>query len=317
MTTSSEVARFPSPSNRPTPRGKPVSITNGDGDQSATPPPAVISLAGEHHEEQKGSSQSIAAVERAIDVLLLFGRDTRPDLGVTEISTDLGLSKAAVHRILTSLRSRDLITLDPATRRYALGPASLSLGRAYLARIDVRSMAAPELALLSSESHETATLSIRNGDARMYVEQVVPNREVRMEVAIGVPYPLHAGASSKAFLAYLSDDEIDSYIARNRLHAMTESTITDAAALRAELAEIRARGYASSRGERMSGAASVAAPVFDQSGRPIAVLSLSGPTERFASVADEALALLRVSTDRLSARMGFAPELASPRPAAR
>lgn len=270
-----------------------------------TPTPTVISLAGDHHEEQKGSSQSIAAVERAIDVLLLFGRDTRPDLGVTEISTDLGLSKAAVHRILTSLRSRDLITLDPSTRRYALGPASLGLGRAYLARIDVRAMAAPELALLSAESRETATLSIRNGDARMYVEQVVPNREVRMEVAIGVPYPLHAGGSSKAFLAYLTDEEVDSYVARNNLQAMTDSTITDVASLREELAEIRERGYATSRGERMAGAASVAAPVFDQSGRPIAVLSLSGPVERFLPLVAEAAELLLVSTARLSARMGW------------
>jgi len=238
-------------------------------------------------------------------VLLLFGRDTRPDLGVTEISTDLGLSKAAVHRILTSLRSRDLITLDPATRRYALGPASLSLGRAYLARIDVRAMAAPELALLSSESRETATLSIRNGDSRMYVEQVVPNREVRMEVAIGVPFPLHAGASSKAFLAYLTDDEVDSYVTRNRLQAMTDATITDIDAMRRELSEIRERGYATSRGERMAGAASVAAPVFDQGGRPIAVLSLSGPAERFMPIAKDAASLLLVSTVRLSARMGY------------
>src|SRR6478752_5505307 len=294
-------------SDRPAPpsrQGKPVSQPTAD--PAATPTPAVISLAGDHHDEQKGSSQSIAAVERAIDVLLLFGRDVRPDLGVTEISTDLGLSKAAVHRILTSLRSRDLITLDPSTRRYALGPASLGLGRAYLARIDVRSMAAPELALLSAESRETATLSIRNGDGRMYVEQVVPNREVRMEVAIGVPYPLHAGALSKAFLAYLTDEEVDSYVSRNRLQAMTDSTITDVRALREELADIRARGYATSRGERMAGAASVAAPVFDQGGRPIAVLSLSGPAERFVPLLDEVVALLHVSTDRLSARMGYA-----------
>ena len=292
-------------------RGSTVSLPTAPDPEVENASPTVISLAGGHHDEQKGSSQSIAAVERAIDVLLLFGRDTRPDLGVTEISTDLGLSKAAVHRILTSLRSRDLITLDPSTRRYALGPASLSLGRAYLARIDVRAMAAPELALLSAESHETATLSIRNGDARMYVEQVVPNREVRMEVAIGVPYPLHAGSSSKAFLAFLTEEEVASYVARNHLQPMTEGTITDDAALRAELEEIRRRGFATSRGERMAGAASVAAPVFDQSGRPIAALSVSGPAERFIPTVDRAAALLLESTARLSARMGYAADAAN------
>ncbi len=58
-------------------------------------------------------------------------------------------------------------------------------------------MASPELAWLSAESRETATLSIRNGDSRMYVDQVVPDREVRMEVAIGVPYPCTRAARAR------------------------------------------------------------------------------------------------------------------------
>ena len=255
-------------------------------------------------DEAKPGSQSIAAVERAIDVLLLFGLGGKGDLGVTEISSELGLSKAAVHRILTSLRSRDLIALDTESRRYQLGPAALGLGRAYLQRIDVRSMAAPELAWLSAESSETATLSIRTGDVRMYVDQVIPDREVRMEVALGVPYPLHAGASSKAFLAYLQPAELDAYIARSGLSRMTDATVTDEKALRAELAEIRGRGYALSFGERMAGAASAAAPVLDHENRPSAVVSVAGPVERFRSEVDRAVALLLEATGRLSTKMG-------------
>jgi DNA-binding IclR family transcriptional regulator len=254
--------------------------------------------------EEEPRSQSIAAVERAIDVLLLFGPGGRGELGVTEISAELGLSKAAVHRILTSLRSRDLVALDPDSRRYSLGPAALGLGRAYLARIDVRSMAAPELAWLSAESGETATLSIRTGDVRMYVDQVIPAREVRMEVAVGVPYPLHAGASSKAFLAYLPAAEVDAYLGRAALSRMTDATVTDEAALRRELGEIRERGYALSFGERQAGAASAAAPVLDHDGKPVAVVSVSGPAERFREEVETATALLLEATGRLSARMG-------------
>jgi IclR family acetate operon transcriptional repressor len=281
-----------------------------EGDDVTTTQDPVTVLGADDHEHHAGakSSQSIAAVERAIDVLQLFGRDTRPTLGVTEIATTLGLSKAAVHRILTSLRTRDLITLDVATRRYALGPAALGLGRAYLARIDVRGMAAPELAQLCERVGETATLSVRNGDSRMYVEQVVPDREVRVEVAIGVPYPLHAGASSKAFLAFLGEDEVDSYLQRNLLKAMTSATVTDDDELRAGLAEIRRRGYATSTGERMSGAAAVAAPVLDQGGRPVAVLSVSGPAERFGTLLENARGPLLEATARLSTAMGWKPD---------
>ncbi len=256
-------------------------------------------------EDGRGTSQTIAAVERAIDVLLLFTAAGHAELGVTEVAGELGLSKAAVHRILTSLRSRDLISLEPESRRYRLGPAALSLGRAYLSRIDVRSMAAPELAWLSSESGETATLSIRSGDIRMYVDQVVPPREVRMEVAVGQPYPLHAGASSKAFLAFLGREEIDAYIARSGLAAMTDKTVTDEKQLRTELAGIRRRGYSLSFGERQAGAASVAAPILDHEGQPAAVVSVAGPGERFRAEVDRAVELLLAATARLSERMGY------------
>lgn len=258
-------------------------------------------------DEARPTSQTIAAVERAIDVLLLFASSGRAELGVTEISSELTLSKAAVHRILSSLRSRDLVSLDLDSRRYRLGPAALSLGRAYLARIDLRSMAAPELAWLCEQSQETATLSIRSGDIRMYVDQVVPDREVRMEVALGMPYPLHAGASSKAFLAFLPPDEIDDYVERSGLAAMTTQTVTDERVLRQELADARRLGYTVSFGERQAGAASVAAPVLDHEGRVAAVVSVAGPAERFREQLPHAVELLLAATHRLSERLGHVP----------
>jgi IclR family transcriptional regulator, acetate operon repressor len=121
-------------------------------------------------------SQTIATVERAIDVLALFTRTDSRTLGVTEIAGELGLSKAAVHRILASLRGRGLISLDEASRRYALGPMALALGNAYQSRVDVREAAAGELRRLSADAQETATLSVLAGESRVYVDQVTPDR---------------------------------------------------------------------------------------------------------------------------------------------
>ncbi|WP_093609033.1 IclR family transcriptional regulator [Actinoplanes philippinensis] len=257
--------------------------------------------------EEESQSRSIAAVERAMDVLLHFGRTDQPDLGVTEIATALGLTKAAVHRILTALRSRELITVDPVTRRYALGHAAVALGRAYLARTDVRAMAAPELKRLSERTHETATLSMRRGDTRLYVDQVVSDQELRLEVSLGIPFPLNAGASSKAFLAFLPDFEVDAYIARHPLEAVTDKTIVDPARLRKDLAAIRKRGYATSLGERQAGAASVAAPIFDHDGRVVAVIGLAGPALRFRPDTEETVTGLLAAAARISAQLGHRP----------
>lgn len=252
--------------------------------------------------EENGRSQSIATVERALDVLLLFGQSSQRDHGVTEIAGELGLSKAAVHRILTSLRSRGLVVLDESTRRYALGPAALRLSGVYTEQLDIRAVAAPELSWLSQQTQETATLSIRTGDLRTYIDQVVPDREIRMEVTLGVPYPLHAGSSSKAFLAFLPKDEIEQYVARHTLQALTDRTITDLQRLRRDLAVARKRGYTMSIGERQPGAASIAAPVLDHA-RPVAVVSVSGPAERFRTEIPRCAELLLQATARLSALM--------------
>ncbi|MFY1698377.1 MULTISPECIES: IclR family transcriptional regulator [unclassified Solwaraspora] len=253
----------------------------------------------------EASSATIAAVERAADVLLLFGRLPGDDLGVTEIAEELGLSKAAVHRVLASLRGRGLISLDENTRRYSLGVEALRLGLRYLERIDVRHMGRAYLQELRDRTNETATLSVLAGARhRVYVDQVTPAREVIMSVNLGEPYPLHAGASSRAFLAYLPAPRIEEYLAASELEAVTPLTVTDVQRLREELAQVRAQGWARSAAERKEGAASVAAPVFGHDGVPLAVISVCGPMERFSDEFDVCRdAVLEVAA-RFSERCG-------------
>jgi DNA-binding IclR family transcriptional regulator len=125
-----------------------------------------------------------------------------------------------------------------------------------------------------------------------------------MTVSIGKPYPLHAGSSSKVFLAFMSDAEIDEYLAGSLEH-LTSSTQTDKRKLRKELKMIRERGWADSAGERQTGAASVAAPVFGATGEAVAVISVCGPVERFEPEKDLCVEKMLATTARLSSRMGY------------
>lgn len=248
--------------------------------------------------------ESLGSLERAVAVLDLFATTGSPTLGVTEIARQLTLPKAVVHRILSSLRAAGYVNFDEGSHRYRLGSAVLRLGAAYLRQLDVRDLARGPMEELSEATHETSTLSIRSGWTRVYVHQVVPRTDVRMEVELGRPYPLHAGSSSKAFLAYLSEPEIDDYLARP-LVALTPNTIVDPEALRREVALVRARGFAVSRGERQPDAASVAAPILDANGRPVAVMSVCGPIERFQRRADNAAGHLLEVTRSLSGAFGY------------
>lgn len=251
-------------------------------------------------------SKTIAAVERAADVLSLFARSERATLGVTEIAQELHLPKAVVHRILTSLRGREFVELEEDSRRYRLGPTALALGTRYLDRIDIRELALDAMRRLSAQTDETATFSIRHASSRVYIDQVTPNREVKMTVLLGQPFPLHAGGSSKAFLAFLEAGEQEDYLRNHELTRMTPRTVTDPDKLRGELATIRRQGYATSLGERQAGAGSVAAPILDRHGHPVAVMSVCGPVERFSGEVVKAVApLLLQETRALSAKLGY------------
>ncbi|MFV2000110.1 MAG: IclR family transcriptional regulator [Acidimicrobiia bacterium] len=250
------------------------------------------------------TGQTIASVERAADVLNVFTELDGATVGVTELAQHLGLSKAVVHRILTSLRVKGFVGIDESTHRYSLGPAALALGLTYLQQIDVRDEARSVLRGLSERTNETATLSVRRGDVRIYVDQITPPREVKMTVQLGHPYPLHAGGSSKALLAHLPESAIDEYLI-GPLDALSSVTITDPDEIREELERIRTQGYAVSFGERQEGASSIAAPVFDHENHPIAAISVCGPVERFREKIDDIAPILLEATRQLSRKLGW------------
>lgn len=245
-------------------------------------------------------------VARAIDILNLFGEPGVVDLGVTEIAERLEISKAVIHRVLTAFRTQEYLELDEKTRRYRLGVGAIRLGLTYLDRVDGEAIARSSLRDLVAATQETATLSICSGWSRVYLAQETPSRTIKMVVQLGSTFPLHAGASSKALLAFLPRDVQETYLATARLETMTTRTITDVDALWEELAAIREAGFATSRGERQEGAGSVAAPVLDHSGQPIAAISVCGPVERFVQEIDTCREALLQVTSELSRRSGYA-----------
>ena len=149
------------------------------------------------------------------------------------------------HRILGALTGRRYLARDEQTRRFRLGPAALELvGRARVV-LDLRQAALPVLRRLARETDETALLTVPNSERARSVclERVESSQPLRLSVEPGRRLPLHAGASQKALLAFLAEEEIER-VAEGSLERLCRATITDADALRANLAEVRACGWA-------------------------------------------------------------------------
>lgn len=250
----------------------------------------------------QGSRSGLA---RALRVLRLISDRTPETLGVSTIARELDLPKAVVHRIVKEFTAAGFLSFDEQTKHYRLGRTAITMGLTALRVIDVPRIAHPFLEQIVRRTAETATLSVRHGWSRVYVDQVLSPHEIRMSIQLGSSHPLHAGSSSKVILAHLDDDEIDRFFEDNQaLAPLTSATITDAAELRAELAQIRAVGHATSRGERQAGAGSVAAPIRRVTGDVFGAISLCGPLDRFAAAGDTA-ELLCETADRISAELGY------------
>jgi DNA-binding IclR family transcriptional regulator len=245
------------------------------------------------------------AAARVADVLLAFA-DGSAVLGVSEVARRLRLSKAVVYRILRSLASRELLAYDEGRRAYRLGPAAAMLGARALSEHDLRRVALPVLRRLQQVSGETATVSELIGTSRVYLDQVPSLKEIKMTVELGRPFPLHAGASGRVILAF-SPPDLREAILEDALEALTPLTPTERAPLEEELGRVREAFTAVSLGERQTGAASVAAPVFGVDGYAIGSLSVCGPVDRFdAETVERIRPLIRDAARQVSRELGWA-----------
>ena len=108
----------------------------------------------------------------------------------------------------------------------------------------------------------------------------------------GTRSPFHASGIGKAILAHLGPDRVAAIIGRTGLQSFTDKTLSRAAELAADLAEIRARGWSVDDEERYPGMRCVAAAIFNEFGEPVGGVSISGPTvrvtpERLAAIGPE------------------------------
>lgn len=222
---------------------------------------------------------SASTVRRVADVLGVF-LDSRADAGVSEIARKLGCSKSVVHRILVALVHSDFLAADPVTRRYRLGPKALRLGLAALAHSDIPNRAVPYLQRIRDETGETAILSLLRGTVRIYAQQIESRETVRQTVQPGAEAPLYLGASGKAILAFLSEPLRAATMQQGRGARRSDGSSLNLVALEDDCRRIQRRGYAVSQSERIPGAVSVAAPIFDHSGAVIGSLSAAGVAVR-------------------------------------
>ncbi|MGW6563769.1 IclR family transcriptional regulator [Streptomyces sp. NPDC054975] len=247
----------------------------------------------------------VPAVARALDILELFltGEET---LAAPDVVRRLGLPRTTVHELLTTLAARHYLVHAPDhPGRYRLGVRTYQLGSRYAEQLDLAAEGRQVAGEVAETCDETVHVALLEDTDVIYVAKVDSTHAVRMVSAAGRRLPAHCTAVGKMLLASLPPAELDSRIDGRELVAMTPHSITDPAALRSALAEIRERGIATEHRESNPDVSCVAAPVRDSTGRVVAALSVSVPVIRWSEDRERDLAELAAKgAADLSVRLG-------------
>jgi IclR family KDG regulon transcriptional repressor len=220
----------------------------------------------------------LSSVANAIRVVKAFS-DDEFELGISRLANRLGLAKSTVHRLATTLIDAGVLEQNPETGKYRLGLLVFELGSLVRRKIDVYNEAKPWLFALRDQTGETVHLAVLGRQGLVYINFIESQKAIRMSSGLGQRKPLHCTAEGKALLAFQPSEVIERAIAAG-LDRLTPRTITDPAALRDELAVVRARGYATDDEECEPGMRCIAAPVRDDSGVVSAAVGIAGPVQR-------------------------------------
>lgn len=258
--------------------------------------------------DTKREVRPVRALAHAIEVLEALA--AKGEMGVSEISREIGLSKTAVYNILGTFEGCRMVNRDPVTSRYRLGWRVYELGAELLRHSELAPLARPLLKELAQRTGETVLFGILDRTGVTYVDRVESERSIRMVAAPGRQAALHSTASGKLLLAHQSPAFIDHVLA-GALPALTSATITDPEKLRAELQRVVERGYAACVRENEPEICSISVPVRDYSGEVCAALTIAAPATRFGeSERKEALVVLRDVAGTLSVQLGARRESA-------
>lgn len=212
------------------------------------------------------------SLHRAVDLLVNF--QSHALLSVEQMAGITKRPKSSVYRFVRILRERGLLSLDPQSKKYRLGPLIYQLGRS--AGPDLSQLAQPALERLAKESGESSFLSVRGGWETRYAACVEGPERIRFTAPLGKAMPLYAGASAKVILAFMEEQERGMYLRSVRLKRFCRATLQDKRKLEQSLLAIRKRGYDFTQEELYRGAWGLAAPILDENGVAIASLAITG-----------------------------------------
>jgi IclR family pca regulon transcriptional regulator len=266
--------------------------------------------------EPEGGGEFVRALAKGLAVIEAFEART-PAMTLSDVARKTGLSRGTARRLLHTLVELGYAGFDG--KLFSLRPRALNLGFAYLHSQTLWQLAQPYMAELVEKIHESCSMAVLDGTEVVYVARVpTAARIMSINLGIGTRLPAFMTSMGRVLLAGLRNDEVERLLRKaGPLQKYTAKTITDQAELLREIETVRRQGWALVDQELEMGLRSVAVPVVDCNGQPIAALNIGTHASRWPiqKLQQEVVPLLRQTAAAISALL--APETRAARPAIR
>lgn len=225
------------------------------------------------------------------------------DLSLAQMAERLGLSLAAVHRLVSTLQQEGAV-VRAGRNAYMLAPGLAELGAQVDTTAVLYALAQAPVKRLVRRLGEVVHLGTFDGEMVTYLVKGKPRKKTISPTQEGTQLEAYSSGVGKALLAYLPDEELDRYLSGAPFVSFTDRTITAPDIMREALIEARDRGYAMDDEEVVPGLTCMAVPVLSHTGRAIASLSVSAESKNFTEAfKTEALASLKEEAKALSAAL--------------
>jgi len=240
------------------------------------------------HPVIKEGTQSIL---RAILLLRAVAEADEQGFRLYQIADAVGLPSTTAHRILNVLVSEGLLEYDPAFKTYHIGIGLYSLGNK-ATRFALRSKYRSCLENIAHKTQDSVYLIVKSGLDALCIDSIESNSTIRiMTYNIGSREPLGIGAGSLALLSFSPDEEIKSVVEANRLRYKSNND-TSVTKLKNQINRARKLGYVYNRGAYMKGINAVGWPLFDETEKIIAAISVASIAERINTERSREIAML-------------------------
>lgn len=225
--------------------------------------------------ESEGSGHgTIRSLAKGLELLELVITARKP-MRLRDIAATLRHEPSTALRILATLEECGFVTKDPDSKLYSAGPKLARLRRFAPAQGLLVERLRPFLRELNAATGMTTYLGVLEHDEAMLIEVIPAQHVVSVRQLPGDREPLYRGAVGKALLAGQPEPLQEALIQAMRFQRFTANTITDAEALRKELAEVRTLGVSFDEAEGHEDVCCIAAPLLDDTGYPLAAIGIS------------------------------------------